>query len=63
MAEDADVGFVSGGYIVNGPFESKVKTVAVIGGGFGVVENGLVRDADIKNILKDIGCFSGADGE
>jgi len=37
--------------------------MAVVGGGFGVIEDGLVRDADIKNILKDEGGFSGADGE
>lgn len=37
--------------------------MAVIGGGFGVVEDGLVRDTDIKDVLKNERSFSGADGE
>jgi len=37
--------------------------MAVIGGGLGVVENSLVRDADIKDLLQDEGSFSGTDGE
>lgn len=37
--------------------------MAVIGSSFGVVEDGLVRDADIKDVLQDEGGFSGADGE
>ena len=35
----------------------------MVGGGFGVVQDGLVRDADIKDVLQDEGGFSGADGE
>lgn len=35
----------------------------MIGGGFSVVEDGLVRDADIEDVLQDEGGFSGADGE
>lgn len=37
--------------------------MAVVGGGLGVIEDGLVRDADIKDILQDIGGFAGRDGE
>ncbi len=37
--------------------------MAVEGGGFGVIEDGLVRDADIKNISQDVGGFTGGDGE
>ena len=37
--------------------------MAVVGGGFGVVQDGLVRDADIKDVLQDEGGLSGADGE
>ena len=37
--------------------------MAVIGGGLGVIENGLVRDRDIKDPLHDVGSFAGADGE
>jgi hypothetical protein len=37
--------------------------VAVVGGGLGVIEDGLVRDADIKDILQDISGLAGGDGE
>ena len=29
----------------------------------GVVEDSLIRDFDVKDFTKDIGCFSGGDGE
>ena len=37
--------------------------MAVVGGSFGVIEDGLVRDADIKDVLQDISGFTGRDGE
>lgn len=37
--------------------------MTVVGGGFGVIEDGLVRDADIKDVLQNIGGFAGRDGE
>lgn len=37
--------------------------MTVEGSSFGVVENGLVRDLDVKDGTKDIGCFSGGDSE
>lgn len=37
--------------------------MAVVGGGLGVIEHGLVRDRDIKNSLHDIGGFAGRDSE
>ena len=44
-------------------FEFEIKLMAAISGGFGVIENGLVRDGDIKDLLHDIGGFAGRDGE
>ena len=37
--------------------------MAVIGGGFGVVENGLVGHSDFKDLLKNECGFAGRDGE
>lgn len=37
--------------------------MAVVGGGLGVIEDGLVRDTDIKDVLHNIGGFAGRDGE
>ena len=63
MAEDADVGFIAGGDVIDGTFVFEIEAVAVVGGRLSVVENGLVRDADIKDVLQDESGFSGADGE
>ena len=43
--------------------EPQIESVTVISGGFGVIEDGLIRDADIEDILQDEGGLSGADGE
>ena len=37
--------------------------MTVISGGFGVIEDGLIRDTDVEDILQDEGGLSGADGE
>lgn len=37
--------------------------MAVVGGRFGVIEDSLVRDRDIKDTLHNIGGFAGRDGE
>ncbi len=37
--------------------------VAVVGGGLSVIEDGLARDTNIKDVLHDIGGFTGRDSE
>ena len=37
--------------------------MAVVGGGLGVIEHGLIRDGDVEDLLHDIGGFAGGDGE
>jgi len=37
--------------------------VAVVGGGLGVIEDGLVRETDIKDVLQDVSRLAGADGK
>ena len=37
--------------------------MAVVGSGFGIVEDGLVRDGNIKDLLQDISSFAGGDSE
>ena len=60
---DFDVGFITGGCVVDGAFEFEVELVAVERGSLGVVENSLIRDVDVKDGAKNIGGFSGGDGE
>ena len=63
LADDLDIGFIAGGSIVYRAFVFQVELVAVVCGGFGVVENGLVRDADFKDLLKNERGFAGRDGK
>jgi hypothetical protein len=37
--------------------------VAVVGGRLGVIERGLIRDGDIKDLSRDIGSFAGGDSK
>ena len=42
FASYSDIGFIPSGFIIDRTFEAHVELVAVIGCGFGVVEDGLV---------------------
>lgn len=37
--------------------------MAVVGGGLGVIQDGLVRDADIKDVLQDVSSLASRDSE
>ena len=63
LAGNFDIGFIPGGLIVYRAFEAHVELVAMIGCGFGVVEDGLVGDVDVEHDAHDVGGFAGADGE
>jgi len=41
----------------------QIEAVAVIGGRFGVIEDSLVRNVDIKDFLHDVSSFTCRDGE
>ena len=63
LASNSDIGFIPGGFIVNRTFEAHVELVAVVGCGFGVVEDGLVGDVDVEDDTHDVGGFTGTYGE
>ena len=63
MADDLDIGFIAGRGIIHRAFVFQVELVAVVSGGFGVVENGLVGHIDFKDLLKNEGGFAGRDRE
>lgn len=62
-AVDFDVGFVAGLEFIDGSFVLEVEAVAVVSGHFAVVEDGLIGQVDFKDLAKQVGCFSGGDGE
>ena len=63
LARDSDIGFIPGGLIIDRAFEAHVELVAVVGCGFGVVEDGLVRDVDVEYDTHNVGGFTSAYGE
>ena len=63
MANDLDIGFIAGRGIIHWAFVFQVELVAVVRGSFSVVENGLVRHIDLKDLLKDERGFAGRDRE
>lgn len=49
FAHDLDIGFIACAYVIDGAFVLAVKAMAVKGGGFGIIEDGLIRDFDVKD--------------
>jgi len=60
LSEDFDIGFIAGGFVIDGPFEPQVELVAMVGCGFGVIQDGLTGYADIEDNAHDVGGFTGA---
>ncbi len=56
-----DVGFVTGLSGFDLAFELKVECVTVRSGVERVVEDGLIRGGQLKDVFKDIGGFTGGD--
>jgi len=59
FASDADVGFVGGKQRIDQTFVMGVELVTEHGGVLGVIEDGLVRDGDLKDISEDVGRLPG----
>ena len=49
FAQDFDIGFIACADVINRAFILDVKVMAVKGGGFGIIEDGLIRDMDVKD--------------
>ena len=62
-AHDLYISFIAGAYGVDRPFKFQVKEVAVKSSGRGVIEDGLIRDLDVKDRSEDISGFSSGDSE
>lgn len=59
LTSDFDVCLVAGGFVVDRAFESHVELMAVVGSGFGVVEDGFVRDMDVEHDTHNVSRFTG----
>jgi len=63
LAQDLDVGFITGGDVVNAAFAMEIEAVAVESSSGGIVQHGLIRNPDIEDVAQNGGGFSGRDGE
>lgn len=63
LAHDLDISLIACAYRVYRSFMLEIKGMAVESSGRSVVENGLIRDLDIKNSSQDEGSFSGSNGK
>ena len=49
FAQDLDIGFITCADVIDRTFILDVKAMTVKGGGFGIIEDGLIREIDVKN--------------
>jgi len=63
FAHDLDIGFITCTYRIDRAFMLEIKAMTVESGCRGVIENGLIRDIDVKDRPQDKGSFSGSDSE
>ena len=63
LAVDADVGFIAGGGVAEGAFVAEVEGVAVVSGGLGIVEDGLVAEGHAENLPQHLRGLAGGEGK
>lgn len=63
LALDFNVGFIAGAYGVDRAFMLQIEGMAVESGSGGVIEDGLIRDFDVKDRAENEGGFSGRDSK
>lgn len=63
LALDFDIGFITGAYGVDRSFMLQIEGMAVESGSRSVIEDGLIRDLDVKDRAENEGGFSGSDSK
>ena len=63
LAGDANIGFVAGSGVAEGGFVAEVEGVAVISGGLGIVEDGLVAEGHAEDSPEDLRGLAGGEGK
>lgn len=63
LAQDLDVGLITGRDIIDMAFVFEIESVAVPSGASGIIENGLMRNLDTEDFAQDLSSFSGRNGE
>ncbi len=63
LTADFDVGFIAGAVVIDLAFMGQIEKVAIISGGLGIIEHGLIGDGDAEDLPKHLCGFAGADGK
>lgn len=63
LATNFDVGFIAGEIVIQCTFVGEIEMMAVISRGFGIIEHGLMRDDDAKELAEHERRFARADGK
>ena len=63
LTKNLDVGLITGRDVINHAFVLEIEAMTVPGSAGSVVENGLMRNLDTKDIAQDLRCFSGRNGK
>lgn len=63
FAQDFNVGFIASAYGVDRTFMLQIEGMAVESSSGGVIEDGLIRDLDVKDRAENEGGFSGSDSK
>ncbi len=59
LAGHADVSLVPSGGVAQRRFVAQIKEMAVVGSGLGVVEDGLIAEANAEDLAEDLSGFAG----
>ena len=63
LAGDANIGFVAGSGVAEGGFVAEVEGVAVVSGGLGIVEDGLVAEGHAEDLPRGLARSCGRRGQ
>ena len=63
FAGDPDIGFIAGGGIAEPSLVAEVEVMTVVGGGLGIVEDGLIAERHAEDLAQDLSGFASRQGK